>query len=127
MERTCRQIMLFGGRSICCLLILALASGCTSMRRVPLEPEGITKELEPGDRVHIVTRDGNDFDFVLSSVSRDQLAGEGQSVEVKNIAKVEKREISALKTAGAGIGTLFIVVSVIVIVALIDMGASFAF
>jgi len=121
MERTCRQIRFSGGRSIFCLLILAMTTGCTMLHKIPLEPEEITRELEPGDQVHIVTKDGQDIEFVLTSVSQDKLAGESQSVEIMDIAKVEKREISVLKTSGAVVGSVLAYVGAAFILILLSL------
>jgi len=106
MERAYRQIRLLGGRFVFCLLILAVAAGCTTLHKVPLEPEKITSELKRGDQVRVLTKDGDESEFVLTSVSPDKLTGESQSVEVKDIAKVEKREISVFRSAGAVGGSL---------------------
>ena len=100
-------------RSISALLICAvMLVSCTSFRVV--KPDDMPGGLKPGDTVKIVTKDGRDVELKIVTITPEALVGtpvssvgtaeasevKDQRVEFGEIAKLEKREISAGKTAG---------------------------
>jgi hypothetical protein len=92
------------------------ATGCTTLRPVDAPREEIQRRivsgslLKPGDKVRLVTSDGATHDFTVASVDPGQgvVTGGTETVQIADIASLEKRTFSALKTsllaAGAFIG-----------------------
>lgn len=109
-----------GGLAI--LLAAILATGCTTMRPVAKEGAALAEELEPGDRVHIVTQKGELMDFQIAQVSPERIEGDGRSVEIKDIARVERQEISGWKSAGLSLFIGVIVLGIVSIIVLSNSG-----
>jgi hypothetical protein len=82
------------------LVICLLLASCTSYKVVQI-PENIESDIHEGDTVKIVTKDGRDLEFKVVSVTSEGVIGENQQViRFSDVAKLEKREVSAIKTAG---------------------------
>ncbi len=90
----------------CCLAALLLTTACSTLRPLPRDSGSLAEALEPGDRVHLITRDGQDLEFDLKAVSEGKIVGEHQEVAVADLARIEKKEIHPWKTAGLGLGIL---------------------
>lgn len=92
------------------LVMCVLLSSCTSYKVVQI-PDNIESEIHEGDTVKIVTKDGRDLEFKVVSVTSEGVIGENQQViRFSDVAKLEKREVSAIKTAGLivlGLAALF--------------------
>ena len=58
--------------------------------------------------ITVITPDGQELEFQVEQVSIERIEGKDQSVDVKEIAKIERRELSGWKTAGLGLGALTI-------------------
>jgi hypothetical protein len=98
---------------VCVLLVVA---GCTTLQPVDAPREEVQRRiaseslLKPGDKVRLVTNDGLAHDLTVTNVdsARGVVAGADQSIPIADIASVEKRRFSALKTsllaAGAFVG-----------------------
>ena len=94
--------------SVVLILIIQIASGCTSLRPLPDEKNALERTLKPGDKVHVVTRDRKEMEFKVTQVTNERIEGSEQSVAMDDIAKIERREISGWKTAGVAFSvTLF--------------------
>ena len=98
------------------LIMCLLVSSCTSLRVVQIS-DNITSDIHEGDRVKIVTKDGRDVEFKVISVTSEGVIGDNQQViRFSDVAKLEKEELSVLKTAGltggivlGAVGLLFII------------------
>jgi hypothetical protein len=93
--------------------------------------DNVTSDIHEGDRVKIVTKDGRDVEFKVVSVTSEGVTGDNQQViRFSDVAKLEKTEVSVLKTAGLtggivlGLAALFlIVVAAAAVAALSSIGA----
>lgn len=102
-------------KSICltCLLAAMLAtSGCTTFKPITgaanpqLTDDLVARNIKAGDTVKIITKDGRDLKFKVDQVGAETISGENQTVSFQEIAKLEKRKISAGKTTVLGLGVL---------------------
>ena len=128
-------------RSLSLVLISALMMvSCTSFKVV--KPDDLQGGLKAGDTVKIVTKDGRELELKIVTITPEALVGtpvssvgtaeasemKDQRVEFSEIAKLEKREISAGKTVGLVAGILaavavFVLISIAVAVASLAGGA----
>jgi len=94
------------------LVICLLLASCTSYKVVQI-PDDIGSDIHEGDIIKIVTRDGRDLEFKVVSVTSEGIIGENQQVvHFSDVAKLEKQEVSATKTAGLivlGLAALFVI------------------
>ena len=72
------------------LVALILAS-CASYHYEVITPPDNRFQIEPGDTVRIVTKDGQDLEFKILTISSEAMAGEGRRVLFSEIATLEKR------------------------------------
>ena len=105
--------------SIVLVMCLLLAS-CTPYTVVQI-PDNIESEIHEGDTVKIVTKDGRDLEFKVVSVTLEGVIGENQQViRFSDVAKLEKREVSAIKTAGLIVLGLAALLGIILGIAISD-------
>ncbi|MDH4251232.1 MAG: hypothetical protein OEV27_08585 [Nitrospira sp.] len=99
-------------------------SSCTSLKVVQIS-DNITSDIHEGDRVKIVTKDGRDVEFKVVSVTSEGVTGDNQQViHFSDVAKLEKAEVSVLKTVGLTGGiVLKLVALLIIIVVAVGAGA----
>jgi len=92
-------------------------------------PDNIESEIHAGDTVKIVTKDGRDLEFKVVSVTSEGVIGENQQViPFSDVAKLEKREVSAIKTAGLIVLGLVAMLGIILGVAISEgAGAGLAY
>ena len=98
------------------LIMCLLVSSCTSLKVVQIS-DTITSDIHEGDRVKMVTKDGRDVVFKVVSVTSEGVTGDNkQVIRFSDVAKLEKEEVSVLKTAGltggivlGAVGLLFII------------------
>ena len=102
------------------LIICLLLTSCTSYKVVQI-PDNIESEIHEGDIVKIVTKDGRDLEFKVVSVTSEGVIGENQQViRFSDVAKLEKREVSAIKTAGLIVLGLAALLGIILGIAISD-------
>ena len=109
---------MFGGSRRTVLLVLVLASGCHTWRRVP---------LAPGDRVslpahsRVVRMGGETVEIRGGRVSPDSLVGAGRNyrfaIPRDSVAFVEERRFSAGRTIGLTAGVVAVSFSALLIAA----------
>jgi hypothetical protein len=109
---------------IACLTVIAfIMTGCTTLRPVELSQPIIQERIlagdliRPGDRVQITTIDGKIHEFKVISITDGIIKGKDMEISVNNIMQVEKRTVSPLKT-------VFLVVGILAVVAVIQIGAA---
>ncbi|MDH5347678.1 MAG: hypothetical protein OEY60_16095 [Nitrospira sp.] len=109
------------------LVMCLLVSSCTSLKVVQIS-DNITSDIHEGDRVKIVTKDGRDVEFKVVSVTSEDVTGDNQQViRFSDVAKLEKEEVSAVKTAGLTGGIVLGLVGLLfIIVAAVGVGAMLA-
>jgi len=86
--------------SIVLVLIIQIASGCTSFRPLPDEKNALEQTIKPGDKVRVITLHGQKMEFLVTQIANERIEGSRQGVAVDDIAKIERREFSVWKTVG---------------------------
>jgi hypothetical protein len=93
--------------TVCALAGLAQVA-CTTLAHMdrPTARE-IGRQLDPGDRIELITRDHRFYAMTLTKIARDHVEGrvEGELVRipVEEIQQIRHQEISVAQTLGAGI------------------------
>lgn len=80
------------------LLAILMLISCTSLR--PVRSDEVHTTLKAGDTVQIVTKDGTQTTFEIVAVTTEAIVGRDHRIAFTDIAELQKREISAGKTAG---------------------------
>jgi len=102
---------------ICIVGITMLLSGCQSMRPVDLSGnEPLIAKVRTGDHVRIWMRDGRKLDLQLTAVEPDALVSGEQRVPLKDVERIERRQINWTRTTMllVGLGLVAAVVAVAV-------------
>lgn len=109
-----------------------LCGGCTTLKSQQLPPEALQAQIrngsivQTGDEVNLVTRDGAEHTLIVSAVGTDAIVGtlEGGAsiaVPIDDVLALRTREISAGRTALAGVGVYLLVGGVLMVVAMHDI------
>ena len=101
-------------------ILVCLSTACTTMRPVAADAAGeqVRRQVKVGDTVRVVTKAGARHSFQVTAVGESSLAGNavklsgggsdavGARIDVPylDIAQIEVRRVSGLKTTGAIIG-----------------------
>jgi hypothetical protein len=111
---------------IACITVAAfILTGCTTLRPVQSSPQTLQEDItsrsliKAGDRVKITTANGQQYEFKVVSLEDGHIKGEGVDVQVKDVAQVEKREVSTGKTALLAGGSLLAAIGVAALVAIL--------
>jgi hypothetical protein len=97
------------------IIIILVASGCTTLKPVEMSPEQLHERIsageiiEVGDSVKIVTADGAIHKFKVTAISADHIAGKDIKLPIVDIVAVETREFSGGKTTALTAGGLALV------------------
>jgi hypothetical protein len=93
-----------------CIVLLAFAAGCTTMRSLPSsDAQSVASQIEVGDKVQVTRNDGSDVEFKVEAISNEGLAGDGVFVTYSDILQVRVREHSTAKTVGLVVAILVVV------------------
>jgi len=84
--------------TLAALLAIWMLASCTSLK--PVRSDQVHSSLKAGDTVQIVTKDGTQTTFEIVAVTTDAIVGRDHRIAFTDIAELQKREISAGKTAG---------------------------
>ena len=104
-------------RGIAAVVLVAMVVGCTTTRPIDLGAAGgLTTQVEPQDRVSIVTTDGRKLAFEVVAVEPDAVVGKDVRVERDEIAELEVTSFSPARTAGLVGGTGLTVAAVAFII-----------
>jgi len=112
-----------------CLAVLVCLSGaCTTMRPIAADGAGdsIRREIKPGDTVRVVTKGGPVHTFKITAVGETSLSGNavttwsggrepvGSRIDVpySEIAELDVKRASGLKTAGLVAAAVLVVVAI---------------
>jgi hypothetical protein len=88
----------------CLIIIVSVFSSCTSLRTIQKSrseiQEGLARGdlIHPGDKVRIITNDGNQYDFKVTAIGNGYVKGQDVDILIKDIDLVEKRRINVGKT-----------------------------
>jgi hypothetical protein len=113
---------------IVCLLI----SACTSMEIVELPENKLQANIRagelivPGEQVRLVTSDGREHEFLVSSVDQESIHGSKDHIQIDDVVTVKTRRIHAGKTAllAGGVIGLWAVIAILIAPAAILAAAS---
>lgn len=96
---------------ISAIIVILLASGCSTLTPVEMSPEQLHERIslgeiiQVGDSVRIVTTDGENHKFKVSAVTAEHIAGKDIEISIADILAVETREFSGGKTAALAVGS----------------------
>jgi hypothetical protein len=80
------------------LVFTLCLAGCTTPTPVPFDDANPAAVLQAGDEVRLCLKDGKRLDMRITSVSTKGVCGSGECARAEDIATVEKREFSPLRT-----------------------------
>lgn len=110
------------------VLVLLIASGCTTSKPVELAPEQLHERIftediiQVGDDVRIVTSDGINHKFKVTAITENHILGKDIDIPIVDIVALETREFSGGKTSllvgGTVLWMVFILLSIPAIVVL---------
>lgn len=106
-------------------------TGCSTMRLLDeRSPASIQQNVGPGDRVRIAASNGKVYELTVTEVEADSLTGKAASgkrykVQYAAINAIEVQEADVLASVGAGLGTLLVVSTVALLVALHNLDIHF--
>jgi len=86
------------------LMVAMIATSCASYVKVHPEPINIQSVVKPGDTVKMVTKDNREIEFVVVEVSDEAIIGENETVNFRDISKLEEMSVSAGKNVLVIIG-----------------------
>ena len=101
------------GLTVLVLLTLA-SSGCASFYPVETTPEGITRNVEPGDTVRVTTRELGEVRLLVTAISdyelRGRIEGDAANVVWLRFDRIDLLEIQRLNMRKALLGVVLPVV-----------------
>ena len=101
------------------LLASTFISGCSSLHEVPISSIApVTQNLKIGDTVKITKLSSDVVEFVIEGITEKRVFGDGVSVDVSDIKKIEKKELSVFKTLSLSSGLAILGAMGILIIAL---------
>jgi hypothetical protein len=100
-------------------LVTITFSACTTMREIEPTPTEVTRHFEKGDVIKVHTTDGTTITFKVVDITEEAIVGTRETIPFKEIAKIEKKKISATKTAAVGGVTVLSVYGTLIITFLV--------
>jgi hypothetical protein len=102
------------------LIVILAVAGCTSMKPVAMPPdqlhEGISagEIINEGDKVKIVTTDGQTHQFRVTAVDDESVVGNSIEVPITDIVTLKTKEYSGDKTAVlvGGSSVIFVILGI---------------
>ncbi|GAA6173779.1 hypothetical protein NBRC116592_34490 [Colwellia sp. KU-HH00111] len=95
-------------------LLVFILGGCSSMKAIDTvhvnSHAELTKYLEVGDEVIVITKQGITHELSITDIHADAISGGEVKILIADIEKINKKEFSLLKTGGLILGILSIVV-----------------
>lgn len=104
-------------------LMLLSFTACTTMRAIEdFSPSRIRARVEVGSEVHIVTRNGKVYDLTVTTIDSDSLLGSSSTgkrydVAFEAIQYIEVKEGDVVKSVGATLAAVYVVLTAIFIYA----------
>ncbi len=93
---------------VAALVSLSLA-GCITTQPLSLDRQQLTRELAPGDRVTVVTKNGETLRFTVEGVDEQGVRGEGRQVAYQDIESIGRNQVNVGRTALIVIGAAAVV------------------
>ncbi|MBT8100741.1 MAG: hypothetical protein KJO82_13380 [Gammaproteobacteria bacterium] len=98
-------------KTITCIVLLAFTTACTSMRPIVATDATMWHEqLSAGDEVHVRRNDGSEVLFTIEALDDEGISGGGFDVAYTDIAELSVKQVSAPRSTALGVGILFGVV-----------------
>jgi len=95
----------------CLLAWVGLLAGCTTMKEMPLDGEGLAARLKTGDHIIVYEDSGRVLDLRFVLIEDDVLRGslvmdgrEAVQVRLADISKIETERVAVGRTTGAVLG-----------------------
>src|SRR5690606_6191273 len=112
--------MMFRTTLLPLLALALLSSGCTSFHTIETTPEGITRNIEPGDTVRVMTRELGEVRMLVTAINdyelRGRVDGDADDVVWLSFDRIERLEIQQLSMRKALLGVVLpVVIGAIVI------------
>jgi hypothetical protein len=85
-------------RKVCLLGIIVCLNACTTMRSIPPLPKEVNANFEIGDVIKVYTKDDTIITFKVVEITSDTIVGAREKIPFTEVIKVEKEELSVLKT-----------------------------
>jgi len=110
------------------VLMLLIASGCTTLKTVELEPEQLHEQIstgniiQVGDKVQVVTSDGMRHEFKVKAITENRIVGKDIDIPIMDIVALEIRIPDDKKTAGLFMGGAFAALSYMTYMSLSSLG-----
>lgn len=89
-------------RRVCLLVFIACLSACTTMRSIPPLPKEVNANFEIGEVIRVYTKDDTIITFKVVEITSNAIVGAREKIPFTEIVKVEKEELSVLKTTAIG-------------------------
>lgn len=96
------------------LLSILIISACSSLKPVELSSLELQEQisqgevLQIGDRVKVITEDGQRHEFRVTEISDSAVIGNDTNIEITQIVALESRRFSGGKTALLAGGTILL-------------------
>lgn len=84
---------------LCIACTLLSMMGCTVVQPLPVDSRHLSSSLSRGDRVEVVTTNGQTVQLAVDKVDEQGLHGNGQLIAYSDIRSISRRQISAGRTA----------------------------
>ncbi len=101
------------------MMIILLASGCTTLKPVEMSPEQLHEQISTGDvikvgdSVKVVTADGAISKFKITAITAEHISGKDTELRIEDIVAVETREFSGGKTTALAVGGVVVLYGIL--------------
>lgn len=110
-------------RFITCLVLIAFATGCTTMRPVDgTDAASFAGQFEVGDKVRITRMDFSTHEFEITEIADDGIGGDGIFIPWSDIQLAEIRRIDRLRTGTVVVLGAAVVLAGVVLASGFDIG-----
>ncbi len=92
-------------RFVATLLIAALAGCTTAKSYTDATLNTVMEDLRPGDRIMVYTHAGRVYDIAVEEVTYDSILANNRSIDKQDIARIDRKQLSAVKTAAVVVGS----------------------
>jgi len=102
-------------------LFVLLLPACSSMRTIDVAQvnthEQLIKQIDVGDVVSVITKDGKTHEFTVKLINSEVISGNEIEISISEVNEIKKKEFSILKTGGlipiTWVGLTLIVLAII--------------
>jgi len=115
------------------LIVCVASTGCVAHRSVESTYEKIAAELEPGDRVEVELKDGQELSFRVTEIRETEMTGDtstditkGEVVTVRysDVKRLERVDQRPLVVVGTVFGAPFIFLGIAILILMAGGGAA---